>query len=253
MCSESRGRRHEGAPGGSSSRLSVVIPAFNEARELPATLASLKRQTEPSIEIIVVDNASTDETSRIAEEAGVRLIEEPHLGTAHAREAGFRAAGAEIIASTDADARVPADWARRILDAFDDTEDLAALFGPFCYEAGTAPTDFANRLLPAVSWFVRNAIRMTWLCGRTFFAGSNFAVRKDCFSTVDGFRSDATGEMYSAWEDVQLGLKLHEVGDVRYLHDLVVMTSARDLESIWGELTKAARRARKIHLERQSM
>ncbi len=53
-------------------RLSVVIPAHNEAAYLPATLASLQRQQVPGgFEVVVVDNASTDNTAEVAERLGV--------------------------------------------------------------------------------------------------------------------------------------------------------------------------------------
>lgn len=73
------------------------------------------------------------------------------------------------------------------------------------------------------------AQRITWRSGHPYFSGANFAVRQDAFLKVHGFRSPKDGRIYSDWEDVQLGIKLHRLGKVCYLPDLIVLTSAREL------------------------
>jgi len=80
--------------------VSIVICCHNSARLLPKTLSHLKRQRVPdglSWEVVIVDNASTDDTGRIARgcwaEGGpvcLRVIREPRLGLSYARERGFR-------------------------------------------------------------------------------------------------------------------------------------------------------------------
>jgi len=52
----------------------------------------------------------------------------------------------------------------------------------------------------------------------------------EAFLKAGGFRSSKDGQIYSNWEDVQLGMKLHRIGKVCYLPDLVVLTSARNLK-----------------------
>ncbi|MGC9019569.1 MAG: glycosyltransferase family 2 protein, partial [Candidatus Bipolaricaulaceae bacterium] len=81
----------------------MVIPALDEEKELGECLTSLARQNFSAFEVIVVDNGSTDRTASIAEEWGARVVVEGRRGPGYAREAGFRAAKAPIIASTDAD------------------------------------------------------------------------------------------------------------------------------------------------------
>jgi len=83
--------------------ISVVIPAWNEEREIERCLEGLFRQTHTAFEVIVVDNGSTDATASLAEEWGVRVIEQSQHGIACARQTGFDAARGAIIASTDAD------------------------------------------------------------------------------------------------------------------------------------------------------
>ncbi|MDH7485682.1 MAG: glycosyltransferase family A protein [Anaerolineae bacterium] len=66
-----------------------------------------------------MDNASTDATAEIARRFGARVVREPRKGVARARQTGFEAARGEIIASTDADTRVPPYWLARIVAHFE--------------------------------------------------------------------------------------------------------------------------------------
>ena len=63
-----------------SPAISVVIPAFNEEKYLPACLEALKKQTFKNYELIVVDNNSTDKTAQIAKKFGARVVKEKKQG-----------------------------------------------------------------------------------------------------------------------------------------------------------------------------
>ncbi|MDD5302702.1 MAG: glycosyltransferase [Elusimicrobia bacterium] len=100
----------------SKPRVSVVIPAFNAAGTLAALLASLRDQTHPPAEVIVVDDLSGDETAKLAASLGAKVV--PHSsnrGPGEARNTGVAAATGEIVMFTDADCIVPADWIERSL------------------------------------------------------------------------------------------------------------------------------------------
>lgn len=84
-------------------RLSVVMPAFNEGTQIAAVLARVAAQL-PDAEIIVVDDASTDDTAAIAEQSGAHVIRQPYnKGNGAAVKAGIRAARGEVILMLDAD------------------------------------------------------------------------------------------------------------------------------------------------------
>lgn len=86
--------------------VSVVIPAFNAARTLPETLASLIAQTFTDFEAVVVDDGSSDDTAASARACGdprVRVMSVTNGGVAAARNRGIDAAAAELIAFLDAD------------------------------------------------------------------------------------------------------------------------------------------------------
>ncbi|MEW5965707.1 MAG: glycosyltransferase family 2 protein [Pseudomonadota bacterium] len=87
-------------------RFSVVIPAFNSAATLARAIESVRAQTWPAHEILVVDDGSTDATAEVAAGFdGVRLIRQPNSGVSVARNAGAAAATGDWLAFLDAD-----DW-----------------------------------------------------------------------------------------------------------------------------------------------
>ncbi len=93
--------------GGMNPRFSVVIPAFNAAATLARAIESVRAQSWPAHEIIVVDDGSTDATAEVARQFGdaVRLIQQPNSGVSVARNAGAAAATGDWLAFLDAD-----DW-----------------------------------------------------------------------------------------------------------------------------------------------
>ena len=94
--------------------LSVIIPAFNEADYLPSTLDSIQRASERlrdradvEVEVIVVDNNSTDETAAVAEAMGATVVRETVQGIGRARNRGASAAEGDVLVFVDADVTVP--------------------------------------------------------------------------------------------------------------------------------------------------
>lgn len=102
--------------------LTVVVPAHNEAAGIRGCLDALLHQSEPIEEIIVVDNASTDDTAEIVAQYAprVKLIHEPRPGVAYARSTGFDAATGDIIGRADADTRVRPEWSAALKHYFAD-------------------------------------------------------------------------------------------------------------------------------------
>jgi len=90
-----------------SAEVSVVIPVHNGARYLPDAIASARGQSIAPIEIVVVDDGSTDDTVVTARALGsdIRLIPQPHSGVAAARNTGTRAARGSLVAFLDCDDR----------------------------------------------------------------------------------------------------------------------------------------------------
>ncbi|MCA1667638.1 MAG: glycosyltransferase [Thermomicrobia bacterium] len=91
--------------------VSVVIPAYNEARVIARCLGSLLDQTHRPCEIIVVDDGSTDGTQAIARGfGGVTLLEQSHAGSGAARNRGAGVATGDVLCFLDADMRFARDF-----------------------------------------------------------------------------------------------------------------------------------------------
>ncbi|HEY3445911.1 MAG TPA: glycosyltransferase family A protein [Myxococcales bacterium] len=111
---DTRKRRARAKPASRAPAVSVVVPFFNLARYLPETLASIRRQTFESYEIVVVDDGSTDsdcaDLLRRLEGEGVRVVRKPNGGLASARNAGFREARGRFVLPLDADDLIAPDY-----------------------------------------------------------------------------------------------------------------------------------------------
>ncbi len=83
--------------------VTVVMPAYNARATLAQALESVRIQTRPPSEIIVVDDGSTDDTAAIARDFGARVIGQSNCGISHARNVAVRAAQSAWIAFLDAD------------------------------------------------------------------------------------------------------------------------------------------------------
>jgi len=104
-----------------SHKVSVVIPAHNAARTIGSVLRSLEAQSVPPAEVIVVDDASTDDTGRIAAEHGARVItlERPAYAGG-ARNRGWDASSGDVVVFLDSDAIPAESWGAGLTCALDE-------------------------------------------------------------------------------------------------------------------------------------
>jgi glycosyltransferase involved in cell wall biosynthesis len=204
--------------------ISAIVCAYNEARLLPACLFSLLAQTRPPDEIIVVDNASTDETGAVARAVPrVRVVEEPTKGLVHAREAARLEAAGDVLVYVDADCRAPLQWLERIERRFAAREGLVGVTGPYRFydwdRTGRALVRAYDVLVaPPTHAFVHHALGI----GAILYGG-NFAVRRDTLAGIGGF--DRRIEFHG--EDTNLGRRLTPRGPIEVRGECWVWTSAR--------------------------
>ena len=110
----------------------AYVPVYNQAATLGAALASLRAQSAPPAEILVVDDGSTDDSAKIAEAAGATVLRQGvNQGRGAARARAYAAAKHELVLGCDAGDRLPADFAARALKYFLDTPRLGTVGGWF--------------------------------------------------------------------------------------------------------------------------
>ena len=161
--------------------VSVVIAAYNEARHIGALLKSLRRQTSRPVDVIVVDDGSTDATASIAEREGATVLRLRHRGTALARNAGAGAARGEILVFLDGDMQCAPEFLDRLVAPIADGRAV----GTFTKEIYIANAHHRwARAYAAVRFSPPDRLLRADFPDRF---GAFRAVRADAFARVGGF------------------------------------------------------------------
>lgn len=204
---------------GTSPRFSVVIPAYNEEFYLGDCLRSLQRQDfRGRVEVIVVDNDSSDATAEVARAAGVVVVCESERGVCQARQRGTEKATGAIIVSADADTIYPTGWLSSIDDWFTGHPNGIAVGGPCYFHDGPG---WAQNLQHLLFGFVTLVQR---LGGPVLYVtATNFAFRRRDFPGYD-LRLTQGGD------ELDLLRRLRSRGPVRFDPNNAATTSARRME-----------------------
>jgi len=199
----------------------LIIPAWNEEAFLPATLQSAKMAMAAcSYEgaIVVVDNNSTDDTAKIAIDAGATVVFEPVNQIAKARNAGAAMATTDALVFLDADTNLTAGILQSGLDAIATNKIVG---GGVILELDQPATGSAARVLS-----IWNSISKRFQLA----AGSFIFCRRDAFEAIGGFNT----KLYAA-EEIVLTRRLKKWGKkhgykFQIITDQKITTSARKLE-----------------------
>jgi glycosyltransferase involved in cell wall biosynthesis len=206
----------------SSPDITVVVAAHNEERRLGRCLASVRAAVAArAVEIVVVDNCSTDSTAAVARAHGARVVAEPALGAVNAKAAGVAAARAPLVAVIDADSSCPPDWLDKIARAFAANPYLVGFSGPARYVA-------ARPWVYAVMWLWYSFWKIVQsLTGTAYYAvGTNVAFRRDAYARAGGYDT----KILVGGDEVALFRRLRRVGLTRYSDELWVETDPRRTE-----------------------
>ncbi len=206
------------------NRISIIIPAFNEEKYLPGCLQALADldYNKELIEIIVVDNGSTDRSRQIALEYGVTVYEDASKTVAGLRNLGASKATGDILAFVDADCIVSTDWLTRAAIYFDDST-VASWGGP--------PLPPEDSSWVERTWFLlrrneKGADEVNWLGTIDLF------VRKQQFLSINGF-----DESLTTCEDSDLSYKMSQFGRL-LLDPEIKVVHMRDSRTVLGFLKK---------------
>ena len=175
--------------------VSVVLCTWNRARLLAGALDALIAQDDPPAhEILVVDNASTDDTatvvqSRASTRPWIRRVAEPQQGLACARNTGVAAGRASLIAFTDDDVRVSPRWLRTIVEVFERHPEAACAGGPVLpLWPGAVPRWLTERHWAPVGVQDYGPLPLRIDNQRPLcLIGANLAFRRDALAAVGGF------------------------------------------------------------------
>lgn len=188
--------------------LSLVIPAYNEADTIGSLLTSLQTELDHIEEIIVVDNASTDETADIVEGfrpsiPQLKMISEKRRGVVAARNAGFDLATGDIIGRLDADARAKPGWAKATRTFFDNA-DKSIGAGTGFFDQYDMPLQFLHKKLLCKAF--DHALKNDGNVHSLF--GANMAVRAETWKEIRPLLLEQDG----IFDDLDITLCVKEVG-----------------------------------------
>lgn len=195
----------------------MIVPAYNEAEFLGRTLERLQKQTYADVELIVVDNNSSDNTSEIAKNYTSLVFTEKKKGYLHAVNRGVKAASGDILTFCDADTLYPPYWVEQIVLAFHQHPDAVAVYG-------SCKTHDSKPVLNRINGICYTAFLQTSrLLGMDNTSGFNFAFKKDAFLKVGGY--DPKYQKMSP--DVELGKRLKKEGAIVFVPTIIVESSFR--------------------------
>ncbi len=203
---------------------SIVVPVFNGAATVADMLAAVVGQAETpdKIEIIVVDNGSTDTTRDIVRRFGVILLEEHTRGPSAARNRGLRHATGDVIVHLDADTVPTRRWLAEIVAPFRDPETTLVAGKSLSFPASTPAGRYLSRfqLYDAEKNITRSVL--------PFVASMNLAVRRDAALAVGGWNQDMMTS-----EDVDFCTRVlrRYPGPIRYAPDAVLFHRNRDTDA----------------------
>lgn len=228
-------------------RLAVVVPAFDEARGIASTLDALRGQQDTDVDVVVVDNGSSDGTGDLVRAYAKRwglsrwsVVVEPQKGTGAAADTGIRtaiAAGATHVARTDADCLPDPGWTAAVRRAFEG--GLEMVTGPMLPRSDDVTIGWLRRgmlrgAVAAASAFgrMRPGNRGPQYLGPYVMSpGCNLAISADLYLRAGGFPRSRIEDVH---EDRALVNAVRRI-TTRYgrRRDVVVHASSRRAHA-WG-------------------
>jgi len=204
---------------------SIVVAAYNSRDTIARCIEALLGQDYPDFEVIVVDNASTDDTRAIASRYPVRLLDEPRRGWPAARNRAWHWSKAPLVANIDADCFAEPSWLRELVAALAAHPKAGCAVGRTRVEQGKS---LAEQFYAANDPFniEKYVLGTQRAAGRACpWGGGNNCFRREVFEAVGGY--DA--ETYTSGADREFHRRFEQATGLRtvYAPRAVIWHAAR--------------------------
>jgi hypothetical protein len=185
-------------------KVSVIIPSYNQARFVSATIDSVLPQTYPDVEIIVIDDGSTDETRAVLTDYGdtIQTIHQENKGLSGARNTGFRISSGDYVLFLDSDDLIAPRTLACHVSLLEAEPDLG-----LSYSAWQQISEDGARILGEVRPRKQGHLLKELLRREFFFFASAAVIRRECLEQVGLF------DQSLGWgDDADMWLRLARAG-----------------------------------------
>lgn len=226
--------------------VSIILPTYNRAHLLPRAILSILHQTYPNFELIIVDDASTDETPRVVkgfDDPRIRYIRHKHnQGAAAARNTGIKASRGTYIAFQDSDDEwLPHKLARQMNVMTQLSQEIGVVYSSFWYVKDGSKRIFPPKSRKLASIFPSKVRKLEGCVNRALFRGNFITpqaalVRESCFDRAGLF--DVCLPRFQDWE---LWLRISKYYHFKYIDTplLFVYFTSNSISSDSDKLIKA--------------
>jgi len=197
--------------------VSVIVPTYNEEENIETTLLSVKSQTKPPKEIIIVDNFSKDKTVKIAKKYAKVISAKANI--AQARNIGASKAKSELLLFLDADTLLLPNAIENLANKFNKKRIVIASLPLYPLQM-----KFKHYVLTKIGWeFIPKLF--TKYSKKPLFCGACIMVRKSAFDKIGGFREDL-----KSGEDIDFTQRIGKKGRSVFCTDTFALTDMRRFE-----------------------
>jgi len=232
-----------------ANTISIIIPAYNAEKDIPDLIRSLEKQTVDPLEMILVDDCSTDNTRMLASEFFKVVSTRKNSGPGAARNLGMKVAQGEYFGFLDADCRPAPDWVEQVERRLA-RDDVDVLTGGFIVKSSTV----MGQAIAALGWPCGGALgfEKMWrvLPDNTVekLGSGNCVIRRSIMEKMGGF-----DESFSyCFEDAHLAYRLGRAGiKIKYFRAMDVGHTPR--ESVRSFIRWHYNRGKGINLFKQKV
>jgi len=196
--------------------VSVIIPTYNEEKNIETALLAVRSQTKPPKEILVVDNFSKDKTVKIAKKYAKVIKSKSNI--AEARNIGASKTSSKLLLFLDADTLLLPDVIEKLSKEFNKKNVVIASLPLYPLQM-----KFKHYLLTKIGWeFIPRILNKY---KKPIFCGACIMTRKSAFEKIKGFREDLkTGD------DIDFTQRISKIGKGAFCTDTFALTNMRRFE-----------------------